>query len=43
MISGCYVCVSHSSPSGDVGMDQTHERKMSFEGAESRPGETPKY
>lgn len=25
------------SPSGDVGMDQTHERKMSFEGAEGRP------
>jgi len=43
MISHCDVCVSHSSLSGNVGMDLTHERKMSFEGAESRPGKTAKY
>ncbi len=40
---GGYTFVSHRSPSGDVGMDQTHEHKMSFEGAEGRPGETDKH
>lgn len=40
---GGYSFVSHSSPSGNVGMDQTHEHKMSFEGAEGRPGETDKH
>ncbi len=38
-----FTFVSHRSPSGDVGMDQTHEHKMSFEGAEGRPGETDKH